>query len=233
MADSIEPVTDLPPGRLVEAVTRTLRHEVGDLLQTVYSTVAILQERMPPDGQMERRFLADLRGRAETCKDELDAVHDLVLPMNLSKTPVDLAELAGGLAAAFATRHKSVEIRIEGNRPVPIEADAPRLVQVGRLLLAAASQSARRQINTRTGTDPATGMAVWSFADDGHGASPQQLQWLNMPFATTQQALGGLSLALARKVVELHGGRVSVENRPGEGLRVTLHLPAGGHASRY
>src|SRR5579871_4459862 len=89
-----------PP--LLESVTRMLRHEVGDLLQTIYSTVAILQERFPPDARLERRFLADLRSRAETCKDELDAVHDLILPVALKAGRVDLAELAGSLAASFA-----------------------------------------------------------------------------------------------------------------------------------
>src|SRR5271165_435901 len=66
----------LTPVQLLESVTRTLRHEVGDLLQTIYSTVAILQERLGTDNRLERRFLSDLRARAETCRDELDAVHD-------------------------------------------------------------------------------------------------------------------------------------------------------------
>ena len=48
---------------LMEAVARTLRHEVGDLLQTVYSAVAILQERLPPGQTLERRLLGDLRAR--------------------------------------------------------------------------------------------------------------------------------------------------------------------------
>src|SRR5262245_1200892 len=68
---------------LPEALARTLRHEVGDLLQTVYATVAILQERLPRDWSLERRVLTDLRGRAEVCKNLLDNVHDLVCPVSL------------------------------------------------------------------------------------------------------------------------------------------------------
>src|SRR5262245_23193224 len=44
---------------LPEALARTLRHEVGDLLQTVYATVAILQERLPREWSLERRVLTD------------------------------------------------------------------------------------------------------------------------------------------------------------------------------
>jgi signal transduction histidine kinase len=223
--DQTASASALTPGRLLESVTRTLRHEVGDLLQTVYSTVAILQERIPADARLERRFLSDLRGRAETCKDELDAVHDLVLPISLKVLPIDLTELTEGLVAAFSARHKSIVVRAESSGPLPIDADGARLVQVGRLLLAGACQSARREVIVRTRPASNPVEVEWSLTDDGHGASPEQMQWLTTPFATTQQALWGLGLALARRVAELHGGRVTAANSPNEGFRVTLVLP--------
>lgn len=223
--DHPEATNALTRDRLLESVTRTLRHEVGDLLQTIYSTVAILQERIPREAQLERRFLADLRGRAETCRDELDAIHDLVLPMTLKLGPVDLAELAEGMVASFSNRQKSIKITAEQSGPLPIIADAQRLTQVGRLLLAGACQSARQQIVVGTGPVAAGAESELSVTDDGHGVTPEQMSWLTTPFATTQQALCGLGLALARRVVELHGGRVVAANQPRGGFRVTLVLP--------
>jgi len=215
----------LTPERLLESVTRTLRHEVGDLLQTIYSTVAILHERIPREAQLERRFLADLRGRAETCRDELDAIHDLVLPMNLRPGSIDLAELVEGMVTSFASRQKSIKIRAEQSGPLPITADAQRLTQVGRLLLAGACQSARNEVVVGARPARTGGDAELTVTDDGHGVTPEQLKWLTTPFATTQQALCGLGLALARRVAEMHGGRVAAENLEGGGFRVTLTLP--------
>jgi len=49
------------PQTVPEAIVRTLRHEVGDLLQTVYAAVAILKDRLPAECQTERRILIDMR----------------------------------------------------------------------------------------------------------------------------------------------------------------------------
>src|SRR5437588_9075053 len=88
-----------------EAITRLLRHELGDLLQSIYATAAILQRRLPADWELERRIVTDLRARGESCKDLLDAVHDFVCPFTLNLEPVNLADLAAKLVAASTPKH--------------------------------------------------------------------------------------------------------------------------------
>src|SRR5690349_2735471 len=90
---------------LPEALARTLRHEVGDLLQTIYAAVAILQKRLPAEATVERRVLGDLRGRAEGCKRLLDNVSDLVSPLTLSIEDVDLTQVAAALVTAVRPRY--------------------------------------------------------------------------------------------------------------------------------
>ena len=46
-----------------------------------------------------------------------------------------------------------------------------------------------------------------------------------LPFYSTKRGGTGLGLALVREIVEAHGGRVSLANRDGGGLSVTLILP--------
>ena len=56
--------------RLPEFLIRTVRHDVGDFLQTVYSAIALLQYRLPPECEQERTILGNLRIRpvpAKTC----------------------------------------------------------------------------------------------------------------------------------------------------------------------
>jgi signal transduction histidine kinase len=202
-----------------------LRHEVGDLLQTVYSAVAILQERLPADQELERRLLGDLKAKAVLCRQELDAAVDWVCPMTLNLAPFDLSQLAASLAATFAARYPALEVRSEAAGPVSVLADARRLDAVGQLLVLSACQAARYQVRVRTRLDEAAQEAEWGVTDDGHGATPEQLVWLDQPFTTTRHAQFGLGLALARRVVALHGGRIAADNLPEGGFQVRLLLP--------
>ncbi len=214
-----------PSAHLTEMVVRTLRHEVGDLLQSVYSAVAILQERLPRGQNLERTILSDLRGRAETCKNELDATHDLVCPLNLNLDWVELSELASGIAASFALRYPGLQIVCEAPRPVKVWGDAPKLAQVGTLLMMALCPAARSKIRTGVSAQPSNGTAEWSFAYDGPRANDEQLSWLSAPFSTTRHARFGLGLAFARRIVELQGGRITVGDADEGSFQIVLLLP--------
>src|SRR5260370_23184116 len=95
--DMADPMSE--PNRLInlslsEALVRTMRHEMGDLLQKVYASIAILKDRLPPEREMERGVLNRLWSRSETCRRNLDAAHDFICPMSLDYQPVDLAQIA-------------------------------------------------------------------------------------------------------------------------------------------
>jgi signal transduction histidine kinase len=211
----------------LEVLTRTLRHEVGDLLQNIYSTVAILQERLPQGQGLERRLLTDLKYRAETTKHELDAVVDLVAPLTLNVTATDLTSLAVAPVEAMARRFPALEIHADAHGPVPLQADGRRLAQLAPLLLLSACQAAQRRVEVRVAPLPGGTEAEWSVRDDGCGASPEQLAWLTQPFSTTRHAYFGVAVALARRLVELHGGHITAENLPEGGFHVRLVFPLG------
>jgi nitrogen fixation/metabolism regulation signal transduction histidine kinase len=62
-------------------------------------------------------------------------------------------------------------------------------------------------------------------ADRGPGMSEAVLAQALLPFYSTKRSGTGLGLALAREIVEAHGGRLRLSNRPKGGLRVTMMLP--------
>jgi signal transduction histidine kinase len=69
----------------------------------------------------------------------------------------------------------------------------------------------------------------FSVQDQGRGFSPEQISRVGayMQFERRMQDEEGfgLGLAIARKLVELHGGELQIESEPGIGATVTIKLP--------
>jgi two-component system nitrogen regulation sensor histidine kinase GlnL len=61
--------------------------------------------------------------------------------------------------------------------------------------------------------------------DNGFGVAESMLPRLFTPFATSKAQGTGLGLAVSRRIVEAHGGRIEVRNRSGGGAEAVLYLP--------
>ena len=64
------------------------------------------------------------------------------------------------------------------------------------------------------------------MCDRGPGMSEAVLGQALLPFYSTKREGSGLGLAIAREIAEAHGGRISLANRAGGGVCVSLFVPA-------
>ena len=64
------------------------------------------------------------------------------------------------------------------------------------------------------------------FSDTGTGLDKQTLDRIFEPFFTTKKDGTGLGLAITKKIIEGHGGTLTVESLPGKGTKATVLLPA-------
>jgi signal transduction histidine kinase len=62
--------------------------------------------------------------------------------------------------------------------------------------------------------------------DTGHGIPREMLTTVFEPFVSTKATGTGLGLAVTKRLIEEHGGHITVENRPEGGARFTITLPA-------
>jgi hypothetical protein len=69
------------------------------------------------------------------------------------------------------------------------------------------------------------GQVTLAFADTGEGLSAMDLDKVFTPLFSTKQGGLGLGLALTRRIVEEHGGKVGFTSIRGVGSEVSLYLP--------
>jgi two-component system sensor histidine kinase AtoS len=67
---------------------------------------------------------------------------------------------------------------------------------------------------------------VVEVADDGIGIAPGDREKIFLPFFTTKPAGTGLGMSIVKKIVDLHGGDITIESAPGRGTRIRISLPA-------
>lgn len=152
----------------------------------------------------------------------------------LEKQPVDLTAIVRGVAANFQS-FKDRRIHFRGlTGPVPLEGDASQLKKVVYNLLSNAFKfSDREEGQVWIKLSQQDDEIQLEFEDNGIGIPTEQLHRIFDRFtqvegsATRRYEGTGIGLALVKEIVTLHGGRIQVESKAGEGSTFTISLPRG------
>ena len=110
--------------------------------------------------------------------------------------------------------------------PEPASVDAAQLQQALLNLLKNAHESGSPPGQVSLRIARVADLLRIEVCDRGSGMSEAVLTHALVPFYSTKRTGTGLGLALAREIAEAHGGRITLGNRDGGGLTVTLILPA-------
>jgi signal transduction histidine kinase len=152
----------------------------------------------------------------------------------LEVEPVDLRALLDGVAKLFNERARGGEITLSVKCPKnigSIEMDKRRAKQILFNLMSNALKFTPRGGAAVLGAkrDGADGVALWVM-DNGVGIAESERERIFDKFYTAEhrsrgRSGPGLSLALVKSFVELHGGRIEIDSTPGKSTTVTCHFP--------
>jgi PAS domain S-box-containing protein len=216
----------------------TLAHELRNPLAPITNALEILRLRDPGDADMRwTRDVIDRQVRQMTrlVDDLLDVARITRGKIALRRERVALASVVqGALEAArpFVTAAgHALHLSLPGE-PVWLDADPTRLTQVLLNLLNNAAKYTPRGGRIAVTAVVEAGEARVSVSDNGIGLEPEHLPTLFEMFSQIAPALErsqgglGIGLALARGLVELHGGRITVHSAgAGRGSEFVVTLP--------
>jgi two-component system OmpR family sensor kinase/two-component system sensor histidine kinase BaeS len=234
MADSLEQAETLR-----RSLVADIAHELSTPLTVIQGNLRALLDGVYPLEQQEISTLYDetrLLARLVDDLRELALADAGQLPLNLAA--VDAAELLRAAAERFAIAAESQDVTIVtgGAGALPaVRADADRVAQVLRNLLANALRHTPPGVRIRLeaepiGGEPPDGVRV-SVVDTGSGIPPEDLPHVFERFYRGDKSRArssggaGLGLAIARAWIRAMGGDIGVTSTPGQGSCFWFTLP--------
>jgi len=223
-----------------------LSHELRTPLSAIINFSFILSKNRYGNVTEEQRdYLNRIQDAGELLLEIVNDLLDLAKieagQMELFIEPVDLAAIGRSVLNTISglLQDKPVQLKtdIAPNLP-PVNADSTRIRQILLNLLGnAAKYTDAGSITLKMAAD-AGGFIRISVIDTGIGIKPEDFERIFEEFQQTDDAFAlrkvgtGLGLPISRKFTELHGGKLWVESRHGQGATFHLTLPVISQPAR-
>jgi signal transduction histidine kinase len=226
--------------RLKSDFVANVSHDLKTPLALIRMFAETLEMDRVPDERRRREYYGVLTRESERLSRLIDNVLDFSRiesggqRYQIAPGPVEpiVHEVIESFRHPLHQQGFTVDVTIEPDLPdVPLDGDAMKQALANLVDNAMKYSGDRRHVRVAARRDGA-GVAV-EVADDGIGVPLSERERIFEKFyrvgrSETQGRRGsGVGLALVKHIVEAHGGRVTVDGRPGEGSRFTLHLPGG------
>jgi two-component system, NtrC family, nitrogen regulation sensor histidine kinase NtrY len=205
-------------------VIRVIAHELNNSLAPITSLAhsGQLLAREPDPTQLDRVFTT-IGDRAAHLASFIDGYARFAKLPRPRPAPVDWSHFMARLQGAMSFHLKGALPSRQGSF------DASQIEQVMINLLKNAAESGSRPDDITVMVHDHANTFVIEVADRGSGLPENVLRDALLPFFSTKATGTGLGLTLCREIIEAHGGRLSLANRPdgSNGAVVTLWLPCG------
>lgn len=222
--------------RLKDDFINTVSHELRTPTTTIRGgALTLLRRGDRLDDETRRQLLEDIAEESERLQrlvEDLLSLSRSQAGMRMAPEPVRLHRLVNKVILDLGARGGSRALTVDVPPGLPVvDADAIAIEQVLRNLLENAMIYSPRGGRVEVTAEVCGDQVVVSVLDHGPGLTEADLHRVFEPFyrteATVRSGAGGagLGLAVCRRLVELHGGRIWAEHRPGGGAAFRFTLP--------
>jgi signal transduction histidine kinase len=219
-------------GRLASAVA----HEIRNPLNLINLSIDHLRERLAPTDPARRE---DFDRILRNTKAEISRLNRLVgdflsfgKPIRLDPRPCAVDEVVREVASLVdhQARDQGVELEVAAEPGLPPIVADPELLKTCFLnlminALDAMPEGGVLRLQIRPVREDGEERLVVTVSDTGRGMTPEDIRAAFEPYFSTKETGLGLGLALTRKIVEDHGGSISLDSGVGRGTTARIRLP--------
>lgn len=215
-------------------MTAVLAHEIRNPLGSLELFAGLIKDATPDHSDVSQWIVhmqAGLRALSATVNNVLhfhSRLPSQPVPLDVVKLLAETIEFLQPLALQRGMGIRFIPVEKE----ILVPADAHRLQQVffNLTINAFRAMLPGKCLNIRAGQERSDGshMARIDFEDQGVGIAPEQLERIFDPGFSTVKGSPGLGLAVSKRVIAQHKGRIGVESEPGKGTTFSLYLPLLG-----
>lgn len=212
-------------------VARRLAHEIKNPLTPIQLSAERLQHKL--SDKLDERDAQLLQRATQTIVSQVGAMKNMVSDFaNYARGPalrlthLDMHKLIAEVLGLYEANSIPVAVNLGATRSM-INGDATRLRQVIHNLLLNAQDVLQGQPQPQISvTTEAMGQEMELRVEDNGAGFPQSvLSRAFEPYMTTKAKGTGLGLAIVKKIVEEHGGQISLRNRESGGAQISILLP--------
>lgn len=221
-------------------LTAGISHDLRTPLSSIRGyTETLIEKDAELSGEQRRRYLEIIRGRTEALGRLVKELFELATLESRDEAPegeqFSLSELAHDTVMQMQPEAEERGIKLVIREPESLFLCTGDVGLIERALanlirnaLEHTPAGGRVEVTLRPG-EPWVRLAV---SDNGQGIAPEELASIFERFRQGTRSRGtgsgssGLGLAIARRIVELHGGRIDAQSSPGEGSTFFFELPS-------
>jgi signal transduction histidine kinase len=217
-------------GETMSRMAAIAAHEIRNPLGVIRGTVDLMRERKGQDAARDNAALTDIVSEVERLRQLTDDLLELSANRPLALTEVQLDVLLAEVGRAIETAFPSIRVALQCEPTPALQADGGRLRQVFLNLLTNAAQA--QSTGTIDVSLAARGDSVRVLVRDQGPGIPEGLRLKLFDGTTTKETGNGLGLALSRRLIERHGGQLSLAQASSAGATFEVILPLQPKGSR-
>ena len=214
-------------GRVAAQVAHEVRNPLsGLLLYSLHLKTKVAGELAADKLELIDKIIETINNLTSTTEQILNYAR----PVKLVPQPVDLNKVTAKVIQLLEAQTSSsgIDVRFDsGNRNVSGMLDEASVSSALLNLVLNAVQAMPNGGRLMITTGCENGILWLIVSDTGSGMSEDRLKHIFEPFNTTKSRGLGLGMPYAQKIIEQHGGTISVQSQLGKGTRVRVELPQG------